>query len=363
MNSKARRKRNIWTLLKISKTILISLIIILLVIFLLYLNKLRTLMSLNKVDNHPLYVMKYYDSYAFDKYLKVGSKNYTELNNFLYKNLISPISISSIENRNFACTSFSEKNDKNEAVFGRNYDYLDTYPSLLLFTSPPKGYKSVSMVNIQYANIKNIFSKPDYSPITSWKKRELLLAAPYLPYDGMNEYGLVISVNSVPTGKASSDQLKKTIGFTEAIRLVLDHAKNIDEAISLLEKYNIDFVTTNQQPIHFHIADSSGKSVVVEYVDGKTQILRNDDAWSVATNFVLYQNTEVPDSRYTTVNNELKIASGIISKEAAMNLLKKSAQPKRTNWSVVYNQKTGDVQVVMGEKYDNILNFKLEMAK
>lgn len=355
---------------RVLRIILIALFIIFICVSLLYFQRIRTLMSLKEVDSHPLYIMEYYGIYEFEDYLKVGSNSPRDLYNFINKELFGPFSSSSIDiskTEKFACTSFSAKDTNNNPIFGRNYDFSDNYASLLLYAAPPGGYRSVSMVNIDFAKGANILGQKDNSPITSWKRRELLLGAPYLPFDGMNEYGLVASVNSVPISldySAANSVSKKTIGFPQAIRLLLDHAKNLEEAITLLDEYNIDFVSNNLQPIHFHIADADDNSAVVEYINGKTQVYKSGVTWSVATNFVLYENSFDPlyDKRYITANNELMKSNGFISTQQAVTLLNKVSQEGLTNWSVLYNQKTGDINIVMGSNFDKVLKFKLNMA-
>ncbi|MBN2533431.1 MAG: linear amide C-N hydrolase [Spirochaetales bacterium] len=326
-------------------------------------SKLKTLLSLSKIDDHPLYIMTYDGGYHFDDYLKIGSKNPQEFKEFLFNKLLFSNQSNIINNCKFACTSFSAINEKNQYIFGRNYDYYGRYASLVLFTNPPKGYASVSMVNIDWVRNFNIFGKGNNHPITSWEKRIALLAAPYLPFDGMNEYGLVVSVNSVNKSKASIDPNKITIGYTQAIRLMLDHARNIDEAISLLHQYNIDFVTTNPQPIHFHIADASGESVIVEFINGEIVLVKSDTPWQVATNFILEGNNkpELSCNRYRLINGKLKEKSGKISDKRAMDLLKQVSNYASTNWSVLYNLNSGQIQIVMGMKYYHIEEIKLMM--
>lgn len=69
---------------------------------------------------------------------------------------------------------------------------------------------------------------------------------------------------------------------TVAIRLMLDYAKNVDEAIALLEKYNVNMDLIS---IHFLLCDAAGNSAVIEFLDGKMQVLRSDKTWQTSTNF------------------------------------------------------------------------------
>lgn len=73
--------------------------------------------------------------------------------------------------------------------------------SMLLYTQPPNGYASVSMVDLYYLGFEGTQDIP-------WSKRLLLLATPYATIDGMNECGVAISQNAVPDRKTPIDYNK-----------------------------------------------------------------------------------------------------------------------------------------------------------
>jgi len=180
----------------------------------------------------------------------------------------------------------------------------------------------------------------------------------------MNEYGVAIGQMSVAWAETSNDPHKVIIPSVAAIRLVLDHARDVAEAISLLRAVNITFAY--QLPAHYLISDSSGDSAVVEFIDGETKVTRNSEPWLAATNFVMWGMT--PESaksscwRYRTAYEALERAGGSISQQQAMTLLQDVSQG-RTTWSAVYNMITGDIGIAMGRPYDNMHRFKLEMKR
>ena len=200
----------------------------------------KTLASLEKVDDFPLYVMRFQGSYLFDFFAEKGTD--WVVYRKLYK-MVNPD----------ACTSFAALNPEGERVFGRNFDWRHR-ASLLLFTDPPKGYASVSMVDLYYLGLEGKQKIP-------WSRRLSLLAAPYATIDGMNECGVAVGQNAVPQRKFPKDPNKPTLLNSQLLRLVLDHAKDVNEAITLVQQYNADFVI----PVHLHIADVSGKSAIIEY--------------------------------------------------------------------------------------------------
>lgn len=97
--------------------------------------------------------------------------------------------------------------------------------------------------------------------------------------DGMNEHGLAISAlwlgESKYSNKESADR-----PITDVIPYVLGNTKSVDEAIDFIKKTK--FYTTETEAtkdleltIHFAITDASGKSVVVEFIEGETKIYEN----------------------------------------------------------------------------------------
>jgi hypothetical protein len=168
-------------------------------------NEVSTLSSLEIVNDYPFYVMHYVGDYPNPQ---TGSR--------------LPA------NTDFSCSLFAALGKVGNKFYGRNFDW-DFSPSMLIFTDPSDGYASVSMVNLTFLGI---------SPALSTKLVDLplaeradLLAAPTLPFDGMNEYGLTVAMAAVPeefADDASYDSSRPTIGSIGIIRQVLDHARDVD---------------------------------------------------------------------------------------------------------------------------------------
>ena len=178
--------------------------------------QMATLSSLDQVGDYPLYVMHYYDDYDTQVY---GHRP------------------ASTQAPAWACSLFAALGDGVNRLYGRNFDWQFS-PALLLFTDPPDGYASVSMVDIAY------FGFDDQAVRTllhlSLGDLRPLLQAPHWPFDGMNEHGLAVGMAAVPAGNMPSNPDKPTIGSLGIIREILDHARDVDEAVSLLEAYNVD---------------------------------------------------------------------------------------------------------------------------
>ncbi|MGA9348432.1 MAG: C45 family peptidase [Anaerolineae bacterium] len=295
-----------------------------------------TLSSLKQVDDYPLYTMRYYGVY--DQRLSSS------------ETASSPA---------WACSLFAALGDANNMLYGRNFDW-EYSPAVLLLADPPDGYASVSMVDIAYFG----FGEAKAGTLTDLplSERRALLDAPLWPFDGMNERGLAVGMAAVPPGDMRPDPDKETIGSLMVIRKMLDHASNVDEALAILQSYNVDF--TGGPPLHYLIADSSGRSVLVEFYQSEMVIMPNETPWHLATNFLRASAGESAEGqcwRYDKISQRLTEAEGQLTAQDALDLLSQVSQ-EGTQWSVVYGMSTGDVNVTMGQKYDNVYTFPLKFA-
>jgi hypothetical protein len=212
----------------------IIVLILVIAIAFLYGNELRTLSSLKIADEHPLYTMTYYGDYGFDEFLEVGAYSDRNIEDFVTKRLLKGLDIR-LNVTESGCTAFTAYNSEGERIFGRNFDF-DYAPALLVHTKPKNGYASLSIVNLSYAGYS-----ADNLPKPMSSNSFLTLAAPYLPFDGINECGVTIALLAVPMAEPPQKPDQITLNTTTVIRLVLDKAKDTEEAVSLIKNYNIYF--------------------------------------------------------------------------------------------------------------------------
>jgi hypothetical protein len=306
-------------------------------------DQIATLNSLERVDEYPLYVMHYQGEY--------GSR----LSNFPFKDTGTA----------WACSLFAAMGDEDQKLFGRNFDWRYS-PALLLFTDPPDGYASVSMIDIAYLDFDNKVENLAELPLA---KRQALLQAPYLPFDGMNEYGLVIGMAAVPESNMPHDANKPDIDSLAIIREILDHTRTVNEAVAIFNKYNIDW--GGGPTLHYLVADSggdgngSGESVLVEFSDGKMVVLPNDNPWHLATNHLrVNAQGDGGCNRYAKIRQQLSSNSGKLTLQEALQLLSDVSQggDYPTQWSIVYGFSIGDIEVVMGRKYSQHYTFPLSIG-
>jgi hypothetical protein len=189
-----------------------------------------------------------------------------------------------------------------------------------------------------------------------------LIYAPLLPFDGMNEHGLVIGMAAVPDTSMPNDPAHDTIGSLGIMREVLDHARTVDEAVAIFEQYNIDM--SGGPTIHYLIADATGRSMLVEFWDGEMIVQQNAQSWDMATNFVR-ATAKDPESmcwRYRTISAEMNARGGRITTDEALSLMGEVAQPN-TQWSIIYSMATGEIRVAMHGNYERAHTLKFELAQ
>ena len=296
---------------------------------------LTSLNSLEKLDLAPLYVMRYTGEYASPAADKAG---------------LQPRP---------ACSLFSALDSQDNPLFGRNFDW-EYSPALLLFTDPPDGYASVSLVNLGFLDL----SSEDALQLIDLpvSERTALLEAPQVPLEGMNAYGLAVGMAAVPESLASSDPAKPTIGSLGIMRVMLDHARNVEEARVIFASYNIDF--SGGPPIHYLLADRSGEAVLLEYVRGQLVAIPNDQAWHLATNHL--RASAVPGMspcwRYNLLEERLAALHGRLDPAEAMQLLDEVSQPGSTQWSAVYELGRGRINIALHESYSRVFTFELAMV-
>jgi len=303
-----------------------------------------TLASLRKVDDYPLYTMRYGSMVRSGDFSRLSQSRTTEV---------------VTTNTPWACSLFAALGDPNNRLFGRNFDWRYS-PALLLFTDRPAagGYASVSMVDLEYLGFADRTVDLTKLPLAG---RRNLLGAPALPADGMNEAGMAVGMAAVPSGDERRDPGRPTINSPTVMRELLDHAGNVDEAVAILKGYNIAWA--GGPPLHYLVADRSGRAALVEFHGDEIVVLPNAGPWHAATNFT--RSAVAGDAagqcpRYDTLVQRLTAAGGALKPRDALSLLQAVAQTESaTQWSVVYGLSTGQVDVVMGRKYRQTHTFRL----
>ena len=213
------------------------------------------LLALFQAELRTLNTIERLGDYGLDDFLaQGGASNDNELLDFLMQKLLKGLPLR-FDIPDLGCSTFAAETPEGDAIFGRNFDMYYS-PALFVRTAPEDGYRSISMVNLSYIGFGE-----DKLP-TSLLDSLLTLAAPYVPLDGLNEKGLAVGVLLIDTEPTDQQTDKPDITTTTAIRLLLDRAATVDEALALLSQY--DMHASANSCYHFQIADAAGRAVVVE---------------------------------------------------------------------------------------------------
>ena len=364
-------------------------------------NEISTAASIEKLrdrdDSHldgSVYRMDVKGGFYFDKYLEEGGASTdAELISFITDNITKGLIDMGIEESNIGCASFTAQTEDGDQLFARNYDFAKTN-TCLVFTDPGDGrHASISTVDLQFLGIDTD------ADVEGLMDRITCLAAPYAPLDGMNDAGVSCGIYMSYQGggvdeegdevviPTNQDTDKPDLTSTTMLRLVLDYAGSVDEAVELISGYDLhDSANTSY---HYMIADSTGKSAILEWVDGTDQtdndgssrqlvVTYNDSDANIGpeeaaadyqwiTNFIIQPGYYADDSekagldRYDHIYGCLSATDGVVADEdAAMDIL---AQVGRRTWnnddgngctvhSVIYNLTDKTVLWVPNEHYD-----------
>lgn len=323
-------------------------------VFALWHNEIATLLSIRKLNvsdsghqDGNVYEMTVSGDYYFDDYLAQGGASTDgELIDFITGKITRDLIPMTISESTISCSSFTATSAAGERLFARNYD-LSRTNTCIVHTDPGQGrHASVSTIDLQFLGIAG---EGDADSLTD---RVLMLAAPYVPLDGVNDAGVACGIYMTYQGEEAvpTDQQTERPDLTSStmLRLILDYAGSVEEAVELVSRY--DLHDSAKTSFHYMVADATGRSAVLEWVaatdsgdnDGSARELRvtwSDGApFQVVTNYILaegYYDGEPADSmagldRYEHLTAALTASGGTVEDgEAAMDLL---AQVGRRTW-------------------------------
>ena len=151
----------------------------------------------------------------------------------------------------YSCSAFQFPTDDGKYLTGRSFGLGGT-DKIAVYTHPKGGYSSLSMVFLDPLGLGGENGIDTLSP----EGRAILLAVPYIAVDGVNEKGVTASLLDLTHGEVHQDEGKPDLLSTLAVRLILDRAGSVDEAIELLEQYDMHSVHGSKQ--HIFITDATG---------------------------------------------------------------------------------------------------------
>lgn len=372
--------------------------------------KLEMVRSIQDLKDGRFFYLDYTEDYKLSTISGYNLTDNTQLIGAVLKTLCdkTPSWLKARVKLDAGCSAFAVTTpDTGDYLMGRNFDYShDNEPiaAALVRTAPEGGLKSISMVDAYWIGYRQdlwhyiLYNKEQFE---KHKTQDLsyIMAFPYLLMDGMNEAGFAVSVlhlDGKPTQQASTG---KKLTTTLALRMMLDHARTVDEALKILDGYDL-WIPDNDGNYHFYMADATGRYAIVEFVydkdhqskiyiddeytgeDGKTHFKYPDVLPNTreviekryASNFYVSETMACSDkgpklsnhgkTRYDMMEFVIKQNSNQLSEEGAMNLLNGVSQAEtsgnptsHTQWSVVYNLSQRKATVCVNRDYKNKFTF------
>lgn len=391
--------------------VLLALIVVLAgAVYALWHNEIATVASMKLLrernDAHldgAVYTMHVKGDFYLDEFVAQGGvKNDTELIAFVTEKITKGLMDIGLSDPEIGCSSFTAKTAEGDVLFGRNYDFSKTN-TCIVFTEANEGrHGTISSVDLQFLGMD-----VDQN-VTGLMDKITCLAATYAPLDGINDAGVSCGIYmtyqggeaTIPTNQNTD---KPDFTSTTLLRLILDYADNVDEAVEIASRY--DLHDSAKTSYHYMVADASGRSAILEWTAGtdatdndgakrELKVIYNDqDAhigdmeaatdYQVITNFILqpgyYADSPAEDQkgldRYERIYEELNRTGGIVHDEAAaMDILgivgrrtwKNDDGNGCTVHSAVYNLTDRTMMWVPNENYDDpaaVYTFSLAKSK
>lgn len=275
-----------------------------------------------------LYYVEYQGDYGFEGFLENGGASSEAamaeyitffLSNGFMKAGTNPVS------QDMGCSTLTVN-----GLMGRNFDWEgENGSAIIVHTIPEIGYESYATCWLDFLGFGENW-KPE-----GFANQYMSLASIYVPLDGINEMGLCVAdlVNG-DEEQTHQQTEKKDLTTNSAIRLLLDRAATVEEAIELLQQYDMNSAIGMSH--HLAISDAGGRSVVVEYINNEMIVTDT----SVVTNHYLS-----PGEKYGVGNQEslarfdrlIEMSDAANSAENMRNTMEAASYPGITQWSIVYD--------------------------
>jgi predicted choloylglycine hydrolase len=257
----------------------------------------------------------------------------------------------------FGCSALTVSTPDGGVLMGRNFDFPSAL-GVIMHCIPDKGYETITTFNVQFYGFSEDF-KPE-----GFKNQYLCLTGLFVALDGINEKGLAIADlmagDTIQTHQRTS---KPDLTTTTAIPYMLKNAATVSEALELLKGINMHSDIGSAH--HYAIADATGKSVVVEYVDNKMIVT---DSPEVTNHYLCEEKHNVGlqegDDRYDRLCERFNQTGGVMSEKQLTDAIADVSQPERkgflgTAWTMVMDMKHPSVTYYSRRHFDKPFHFEI----
>ncbi|MBO4460139.1 MAG: linear amide C-N hydrolase [Clostridiales bacterium] len=339
---------------KLKKRIVLPVVYGLMVIVpaILFAGHIRTMLTVKKVTD-GLYTMDNLECLDTQKMLDSDSGTINGMLDWIFANhFYGAPNVFTIDRNHlgFGCAAFSAETPEGDHLMGRNFDLLET-DTLLVHSHPEGAYESIGVADLGIFSVGQTYPISPDSPLG----KLIMVITPYVVLDGMNEKGVAAGILELNIEETHQDKGKPDLLIFCAIRGILDNCASVDEALALLESYDIH--SDLEVNYHLFITDKTGRYVVVEWLDGEMVVVEHP----CCTNSVIaageYFDKGSPDDRIKTIEKELG-PDRIVTEDKAMEILDMvHSKHGITEWSCVYNLNDFTVNICLDADYSKVYSF------
>ncbi|MCQ2527783.1 MAG: linear amide C-N hydrolase [Saccharofermentans sp.] len=333
---------------KLKKKVVLPIAFVVLVVIpgIILFNHIRTIASVKMVDN-GIYSMRNYECTNTQGLIDANISSIEEFESWAVKEHFFNLPIE-VKEKNIGCAAFAATTDAGEHLFGRNFDYDET-DMVVVYSHPNGSYASIGVADLAFLGIG---ASGEYNA-DSLVGRTLMIVEPYAIMDGINEKGVGVGILELAIDEVHQDNGKPDMLVYLAMRAILDNCAFVDEALDLLGSYDIH--TDLECAYHLFITDTTGKYVVVEWLDGEMVVTET----SAVTNCIVAPGPHFEegtiDRRLGAITAELD-SRETVSEEDAMYILSVACNPN-TEWSCVYNLEKFSLKVCLDGDYEKVYEF------
>jgi len=341
--------------------------------------------EIQRFGDHHFGAFEYEGDYGFKDFMnRGGALNEIDIAKYVYERHGYDFPSNNTDNEfpinSNACSAFAVQNEAGDGYFfGRNYDFYNG-TALAVVTRPKGGYASISTVDANYVNwlsqgndtttiLETAISGRNITSTYELPDEVLKELAVYLPFDGMNEKGLSITLNMVPKISIfrevdQNNKNKVNLTMTTLIRYLLDTAATVDEAVKKIKSINM-----HNHYVHFLISDASGKTVAIEFKkDSKKGGKMLVTETPIATNYYLADDEELKSYNYEIIADDRRYDSILdrLTKKPRQSLKDvrntlRAANQEITIWSAAFDKVKKEATYFIERDYS--VGYKIKLTK
>lgn len=318
-------------------------------------------MSVRQLDE-GLYYMEYKGDDGFAGLMESGGgRSAEELTGYVMHFLFQGIEQSPAGNpapADYGCSALTARTPEGGVLMGRNFDFSSA-TGMILHTVPEQGYETYTTFNLNFLGFGDGFVPEDI------KNQYMALSVLFFALDGINEKGLAIAdLMAGDDAQTHQDSGKPALTTTSAICYLLKNAATVDEALELLR--GIDMHSDIGAAHHYAISDATGRSVVVEYVDNRLEIV---DSPAVTNHYLCASKLNVGlmegDRRFEYLCRQREAAGGVMDKRQLTQTIASVSQPQQdgtflgTAWTMVMDLTHPSVTYYSRRHFDKPFHFSM----